>query len=158
VTSKRPFIMTEQRRVILKELRKLSSHPTADELYVLVRKHLPNISLGTVYRNLEILSEARMILKLETAGSQKRFDGTAENHYHVRCIRCGRVDDLSLGVMSTIEGAAQGESGYRILSHRLEFLGLCPLCRYDRLQDAPEAGDEHLAANFNGGGGKIPVS
>ena len=150
--------MTEQRRVILEELRKLTSHPTADELYDLVRKHLPNISLGTVYRNLEILSEARMILKLETAGSQKRFDGTAENHYHVRCVGCGRVDDLSIGVMSTIEDAAQRESGYRILSHRLEFLGLCPLCRYHRSQDASEAGNEHFGSEFEGRGGKISVS
>ncbi|MBI5569166.1 MAG: transcriptional repressor [Desulfomonile tiedjei] len=142
--------MTEQRRVILEELKKLKSHPTADELYLLVRNRLPNISLGTVYRNLEILSEAGMILKLETAGSQKRFDGTAENHYHVRCVGCGRVEDVSLEVMSAVENAAQNASGYRILSHRLEFLGICPSCRHIRSQEASRANNGPFSPDFGG--------
>jgi Fur family transcriptional regulator, peroxide stress response regulator len=121
--------MTKQRRVIVEELNQLETHPTATVLYELVRKRLPRISLGTVYRNLEILSDAGIILKLETAGAQKRFDGTVENHYHVRCVRCGRVDDVPVPLFGDIEGALRGLSDYKILSHRLEFQGLCPSCR-----------------------------
>ena len=64
--------LTKQRKVILEELRKLKTHPSADEIYNIVRERLPRISLGTVYRNLEILSDAGVILKLDVAGSQKR--------------------------------------------------------------------------------------
>jgi len=70
--------MTKQRRVIVEELKKLKTHPTATLIYELVRKRLPRISLGTVYRNLDLLAEAGIIQKLETAGTQKRFDGTVE--------------------------------------------------------------------------------
>jgi Fur family ferric uptake transcriptional regulator len=125
----RPFIMTEQRRVILDELHRMGSHPTADELYESVRKRLPSISLGTVYRNLEVLSEAGMIQKLETSGSQKRFDGIIGNHYHVRCVKCGRVDDIHSGPIAGIDSVIKSVHGYEIVSHRLEFLGVCPRCR-----------------------------
>ena len=132
----RPFIMTEQRRVILDELQKMASHPTADELYESVRKRLPSISLGTVYRNLEVLSEAGMIRKLEISGSQKRFDGVTENHYHVRCVKCGRVDDIHTGPIAGIDEVIKSVHGYEIVSHRLEFVGVCPRCRkHDRELD-----------------------
>ena len=121
--------MTKQRKVIVEELNKLKTHPTATTLYELVRKRLPRISLGTVYRNLDLLAEAGVIQKLETAGTQKRFDGTVENHYHVRCVQCGQVDDLPVPLLEDIEDALHGLSDYKILSHRLEFQGLCLSCQ-----------------------------
>jgi Fur family ferric uptake transcriptional regulator len=72
--------MTRQRRVILEELRKVDTHPSADEVYEMVRKRLPRISLGTIYRNLEILSETGEIQRLETGSHLKRFDGRADDH------------------------------------------------------------------------------
>jgi len=123
--------MTKQRRVIVEELKKLKTHPTATLIYELVRKRLPRISLGTVYRNLDLLAEAGIIQKLETAGTQKRFDGTVENHYHVRCVTCGQVDDIPLPLLGEIEGLLGGLSNYKILSHRLEFQGVCPSCQVD---------------------------
>jgi Fur family ferric uptake transcriptional regulator len=127
--TKHPLRMTAQRRIILKELRKIHTHPTAGEIYERVRKRLPRISLGTIYRNLEILSHIGMIQKLETAGTQKRFDGTVENHYHVRCIRCGRVDDVLANPAPCIDRFLAEISDYEILGHRIEFVGLCPECR-----------------------------
>jgi Fur family transcriptional regulator, ferric uptake regulator len=121
--------MTKQRRVIVEELKKLKTHPTATVLYELVIKRLPRISLGTVYRNLDLLAEAGIIQKLETAGTQKRFDGTVENHYHVRCVQCGQVDDIPLPLLGEIEDLLSGLSNYKILSHRLEFQGVCPSCQ-----------------------------
>lgn len=120
--------MTEQRRIILEELRKVKTHPTANEMYEMVRNRLPRISLGTVYRNLEMLSELGVIQRLELAGTQKRFDGTVENHYHVRCLACGRVEDLPVAPIPAIDEAIKGHSEYRVLWHRLEFMGLCPRC------------------------------
>jgi len=77
--------ITRQRRVILEELQRTKSHPTADELYRKVRRRLPRISLGTVYRNLELLSRSGLIRKLEIGGGKMRFDGIVEPHYHIHC-------------------------------------------------------------------------
>ncbi len=85
---------TAQREAILAELRSSKTHPTADELYAALRMKLPQISLGTVYRNLEQLSQAGIIQKLETAGKQRRFDGDLRKHYHFRCECCGAVVDI----------------------------------------------------------------
>ena len=90
--------MTRQRNVILEELRKVDTHPSADEVYDMVRRRLPRISLGTVYRNLEILSQNGRIQKLEIGGTQKRFDGNPANHYHLRCIHCDRLADAPAGI------------------------------------------------------------
>ena len=131
--------LTKQRRIILDELRSARTHPSADEVYERVRKRLPNISLGTVYRNLEILCESGMITKLELAGTRKRFDGSTENHYHVRCTVCDRVDDLPLNPIPFIDESVGALVGYEILSHRLEFVGVCPRCkRLGRMVDSHE--------------------
>jgi len=121
--------MTRQRQVILEELRRVSSHPTADEVYDLVRRQLPRMSLGTVYRNLEMLSESGVIRKLELGGTPRRFDGNATDHHHVRCIRCGRLEDAAVEPSAAVENALRGVSDYDILGYRLEFIGLCPQCK-----------------------------
>ncbi|MEW6595712.1 MAG: transcriptional repressor [Thermodesulfobacteriota bacterium] len=121
--------VTKQRQIILDELCSVTSHPTADDLYQMVRQRLPRISLGTVYRNLETMAELGMIQKLEVGGTQKRFDGNAATHYHVRCQRCGRVDDLDLPPDTDVEKAAAQRTRFTILRHRLEFTGLCPACQ-----------------------------
>lgn len=125
--------MTKQRQVILEEVKRLNSHPTADEVYEAVRKRLPKVSLGTVYRNLDILSKEGYIKKIDHAYPQMRFDSKTDDHYHVVCMACGRVDDVK--VDSRKEGFDQLEkkiiqlSRYTIFGHNLEFLGLCPMCR-----------------------------
>ncbi len=86
--------MTKQREVILEELRKLKTHPTAVELYEILRKKMPKISLGTVYRNLEIMAEEGIIKKLEIPGREKRWDGDISKHFHLRCVKCGKVEDI----------------------------------------------------------------
>jgi Fe2+ or Zn2+ uptake regulation protein len=120
---------TNQRKVILEELRKLTSHPTADDLYEIVRKKLPQISLGTVYRNLEQMSQAGIIQKLELTGRQKRFDGNAEKHYHMRCKECGRVMDLDNNKFTEIESLLTDVlSELKCHEFRLEFDGTCTKC------------------------------
>ncbi len=122
------FRLTPQRKVILEELMETDSHLTAAEVYELVRARLPRISLGTVYRNLETLSQLGMIQKLEVGGTQKRFDGKTNIHYHVRCLSCGRVDDAPMEPQTALEEAIEGLTDYEIIGHRLEFVGLCLKC------------------------------
>jgi Fur family ferric uptake transcriptional regulator len=128
MNSNPPRRMTKQRRVILEELRKVTSHPTAEDLHHLVRKRLPKISIATVYRNLEILSAEGAVLKMDVAGAQRRFDGTPENHYHIRCSKCGRVDDVHMELIPMIEETVQRFCGYKVKSHWMEFTGICPDC------------------------------
>jgi Fur family ferric uptake transcriptional regulator len=120
--------MTRQRKVILEELRKVITHPSADEVYEMVRKRLPRISLGTVYRNLEILSETGDIQKLEPASSLKRFDGNPEDHYHIRCIHCNRLADVHVDISLNFNPILKKATDFKILGHKLEFTGLCPKC------------------------------
>jgi Fur family ferric uptake transcriptional regulator len=122
--------LTKQRRIILEELEALHTHPTADELYERVRKRLPRISLGTIYRNLELLSRKGIIRKLEIAGSQMRFDGDLGSHSHIRCTRCGRIDDLSIDTdITECDREALKDSGYTVRERRIEFLGICAGCK-----------------------------
>ena len=120
--------MTRQRKVILEELRKLHTHPSADEIYEVVRHRLPRISLGTVYRNLEVLSELGEIQKLELSGLLKRFDWDTKKHYHIRCVRCSRVDDAPIAPLNQLDNELYGATVFEIIGHNLEFTGLCPEC------------------------------
>ena len=123
--------MTKQRRLILEELRRENSHPTADVIYERVRKRMPKISLGTVYRNLEILTALGEIQTLELSGTQKRYDGIANKHYHIRCLHCGRVDDAPIAPLQRLEDELYESTVFTIMGHRLEFMGLCPECSKD---------------------------
>jgi Fur family ferric uptake transcriptional regulator len=134
--------MTQQRRIILEELRKTHNHPTADALYERVRKLLPRISLGTVYRNLEILTALGEIQTLELSGSQKRYDGIPQKHYHIRCVHCERLDDAPIAPLNTLENELYGATVYTIIGHRLEFIGLCPEC--SRNEQARQMAEQHL--------------
>jgi Fur family ferric uptake transcriptional regulator len=124
---------TRQRAAILELLRSLKSHPTAAELHALVRKRLPRISLGTVYRNLDALARQGRIRKLVSGRAEARFDGDLRGHYHVRCTDCGRVGDVFGLELPNVDSAEPGRaSGFEILGCRLEFIGVCPECRRRR--------------------------
>ena len=121
--------MTNQREIILNELRKSRQHLSADELYVRVKKIMPRISLATVYRNLETLSEAGVIAKLEISGRQKRFDYDIKAHDHIFCVQCHRVDNITLerGLISASSFSLP--PGYQVTGYRVEFSGICPPCQ-----------------------------
>ncbi len=121
--------ITNQREIILEELRKLKTHPTADELYDVVKKRLPRISIATIYRNLERLSEEGMIHKLEYGGRQKRFDGDMRPHCHVFCVKCGRVSDVETKNDVNIMDMVLDSKGFKIFEGGVQFEGLCPLCQ-----------------------------
>ncbi len=123
--------MSVQRRVILEELRKVKSHPTADELYQIVRRKLPRVSLGTVYRNLELLTGNGDVTRIDT-GDQRRYDGNTHTHFHARCLQCGRLVDLPDQQAERIALPELGQAGnFEITGITLEFQGICHSCRND---------------------------
>lgn len=136
--------ISRQRRIILEELQKVKSHPSAQEIYDIVRRRLPRVSLGTVYRNLEILAESGLINKLESSGAQRRFDSETGKHYHGRCLRCDRIVDLPFKPLDYIENNFLGLTDFLIMGCRLEFVGLCPECQQKELTEGKlqEAGKE----------------
>jgi len=121
--------MTNQREMILRELVKSKEHLTADELYDIVKKMMPRISLATVYRNLEILSEAGIIGKLEISGRQKRFDFDPEDHDHIYCAVCHRVDNLNIERTGEQTNKMDAVEGYIVTGYRLEIVGICESCQ-----------------------------
>ena len=129
-----PLRMTNQREMILRELRSSKQHLSADELFEKVKKIMPRISLATVYRNLEILSEAGMIRKLEVSGRQKRFDYDVEEHDHIYCVVCHRVDNLELNRDVVAITPEFPGTDYTIQGYRLEIAGVCPSCQRKRLE------------------------
>ncbi len=120
--------LTPQRLAILEVLRGTASHPDADWVHREVRRKLPHISLGTVYRNLAELARAGLIQEL-VLGQASHWDGRVAAHEHLVCVRCGRVTDVELPVLSVeLDRAAAQVSGYAIRGHHLQFTGLCPDC------------------------------
>lgn len=119
--------MTKQRKLILEILRGTRTHPTADWIYQQARKVIPDISLGTVYRNLRLLREAGEIMELDFGSTFSRFDGNPLNHYHFVCRKCGRIYDLDLPLQDRLEEEVR-RAGYTVEHHRLEFYGRCPQC------------------------------
>lgn len=120
--------MTKQRAVILDILRKMGTHPTADEIYEMVRAQIPRISLGTVYRNLEFLYVQGLVTLLDIGGSQRRYERVGEMHYHVRCLGCGKVEGLDFVLDTSLEETIKSNSDFEIIGHQLEFIGYCPTC------------------------------
>lgn len=119
---------SRQRAVVLEELQALACHPTARELYDRVRRRLPKISLGTVYRNLEQLCGCGEACRMEGAG-EARFDADTRPHDHVRCVRCGCVADLPGPPTPLYPGKLDKTAGFEMIGYRLEYLGICPACR-----------------------------
>jgi len=120
---------TKQREAILNILRSFDSHPTADWVYDEVRKVIPNISKGTVYRNLKILRDIGGIAELNLSGTVSRYEGKQENHYHFRCEKCGQVFDLEEPVNKELDDKVARNTGFKVSCHQLEFRGLCKDCQ-----------------------------
>ena len=119
---------SRQRESIRECLKNRKDHPTADAVYASIREEFPNISLGTVYRNLSLLSETGQILKLNMRDSADRFDGRITPHDHFVCERCHCVEDIFLDDNEEITIAAQKNFDGKIRSHTTTFYGICKKC------------------------------
>ncbi len=120
---------SSRREAILRIVQGTQCHPTADWVYSEARKQLPGISLGTVYRNLKLLSESGQLHAYEGAGGVSRFDGCVTEHYHFRCQRCGVMVDVQEPVDRELDRRVAERTGLRVNYHVLEFRGLCVYCQ-----------------------------
>jgi Fe2+ or Zn2+ uptake regulation protein len=122
---------SKQKVAVLRVVKGTTSHPIAYWVYEQVRREIPNISLGTVYRNLKLLKQEGLILEIELVGMLTRFDGNTQYHHHFICEQCGRVFDVeSDEAMERAMGDRVAQRmGFRITQHRCEFRGLCKDCQ-----------------------------
>lgn len=120
---------SRQREMILQTLKDSPVHPTAEELYQELRKKLPHISLGTVYRNLNLLSELKIISQLETTGSTSiRYDARNDEHCHLICTTCGKVMDAALDYFMPLDIIVREQLGFAVLEHGIVLKGTCQSC------------------------------
>ncbi len=119
---------TIQRKLVMNVVQN-SLHPTAEYVYKTIKTDYPDISLGTVYRNLSLLSNRGDILKIPLPGSADRFDRDISLHYHAVCSECGAIDDVHGLDLGDIDMDASQNTGYTISGHTLIFTGICPECQ-----------------------------
>ncbi len=119
---------SRQRESILRYLRSSKCHPTAETVYQAIQTDNPNISLGTVYRNLTLLTDLGEINKITAFDGPDRFDGNIVPHYHFICRKCGAVLDLEMESLSHINLLAAHKFSGTIEGHMAHFYGICPEC------------------------------
>jgi Fur family peroxide stress response transcriptional regulator len=119
---------SRQRDHILEGLRKTRTHPTAKWLFDRVRKQFPNLSLGTVYRNLGILVKQGLVSRLDFGSGFDRFEAITLPHHHFVCESCGQVADLDLPVDHSLTQKLRKETGHAATRHEIRLYGLCEKC------------------------------
>ena len=118
---------SRQREAIINVLRSTNTHPTAAWIYEQVREQIPNISLGTVYRNLAALSESGEILSINVGDGQEHYDGDNKAHLHLHCKTCGSIKDLSLA-SDPLSDMAEKE-GFETETSIYLLCGTCEKCK-----------------------------
>ncbi len=121
-----------QKQMIGDALERLE-HPTAAEVYEEIRKAYPQISLGTVYRNLGLMADEGEILRLSFSGAPDRFDPNNHEHYHVACSHCGRIFDtdntIPAELILQIDRAVENCTGIKVENRFMMFSGICKVCQ-----------------------------
>ncbi len=119
---------SKQRELIFNQVKCFPIHPTADQVYSALKQDNPNLSLGTVYRNLNQLSEMGMLLKIKIADGSDRFDGRTDTHYHMVCDNCSQVYDVELSELDTLNSIVSEKYGHRLTNVTLNLNGICCEC------------------------------
>lgn len=120
---------SRKREAILRLLRTTKSHPTAEQIYRELKSEYPDLSLGTVYRNLRFFVDHGEVQSVAVVNGQERFDGNIESHPHCVCDRCGAVIDVSPREIPSLEVMLDTETGFQVEGYELIFHGLCSKCR-----------------------------
>ncbi len=123
---------SRQREIIYNQVMNNPTHPTAEEVYRSLKDDNPNLSLGTVYRNLNQLSEAGILQKIPIADGSDRFDGRTDRHYHMICEKCRRVFDIELDCLEGIPERVMSGEGHKITAVMLNLKGICRECLMEK--------------------------
>ena len=119
---------SKQRELIYEAVLQNPVHPTADNVYTLIREENPNVSLGTVYRNLTLLSDNGLLRKIAMPNAPDRFDGRIDEHYHMICRSCGSIFDLEADVLPQLTNNIMRGSGFVVQKAHLVVEGICKEC------------------------------
>ncbi|MBO5373084.1 MAG: transcriptional repressor [Lachnospiraceae bacterium] len=119
---------SRQRESIKEYLDTHRTHPTAETVYLDIKQEFPNISLGTVYRNLNLLADMGEILRLSSGNGPDHYDGNTAPHCHFMCNECGKVLDIDIEPQDQLDKLAGKHFAGKITGHVTQFFGLCPEC------------------------------
>ena len=120
---------SKQRELVMQTVQQLCDHPTAEEIYDKAAQECPNLSLGTVYRNLNSLVEAGRVRRVSIPGKADRFDHTLGDHAHAYCEVCGSVTDVLPQALPMLQEALKGGCGFQVHQMNLVLEGVCPECQ-----------------------------
>lgn len=120
--------MTPQRYAILQYLEGNTSHPSAENIYLAVKRQFPMISFATVYKTLEMLKQRGDVLELTIDPDRKRYDPDTEQHHHLICTRCSHITDIKADYEVQVPDDEKGS--YEITGNHIEFYGICPECKH----------------------------
>lgn len=137
--------LTPHRAAVLDALRARRYHPTAAEVFRVVRRRRPGVSFATIYNALNWLTSKGLIAELQFGDDASRYDSVPEPHEHLICSRCGALEDVEIGLpadfWARLRNLGRRRFGFQVQSYRLEFLGLCSGCsagaKHRTLQSAP---------------------
>jgi Fur family peroxide stress response transcriptional regulator len=124
------YKITPQRLAILEVMAMSEGHPTVEKVYEKVRANFPTTSLATIYKNISILKELGEVLELGFSDDSNRYDGNKPYpHPHIVCKKCKRIIDPEIDKLKDISEDLARETGFKIINHRLDFIGICPDCQ-----------------------------
>lgn len=121
--------LTPQRLAVYKYLISTKEHPSAEVIYKSLQTDYPTMSLATVYKAVKTLAEVGLVQEINIGEGNFRYDGNSCEHGHIQCLTCSRVDDLEEISFSNLNQVAEDKSGYKILSNKVFFYGVCKQCQ-----------------------------
>lgn len=141
---------TIQRQLVIAAVRFLADHPTAEEVYDRITLEYPDISKGTVYRNLNSLVENGLLNKVSVPSGADRFDHILARHYHIKCTECGTFMNVeNFDYIPDMDEKVAAVTGYQMNHHDIVFSGICPECQKHAHEHAAEEGEEILGDDKN---------
>ncbi|MFR5756247.1 MAG: Fur family transcriptional regulator [Lachnospiraceae bacterium] len=123
---------SKQSEEVLNTVLNSNNHPDAKEIYELVKLKIPNVSLGTVYRNLNTLAKEGLIRKIELDDGNDRFDKTLCQHNHLKCTTCGKVIDIAPKLDQKEIKEIESKTGFKITDSSFNINGICEKCKKER--------------------------
>ncbi|WP_419775087.1 Fur family transcriptional regulator [Ignavigranum ruoffiae] len=134
----RKIRITPQRQAIIEYLIDTQDHPTVDEIYQAIKQRYGNMSLATIYNNLNVLVKAGLVDEMKFNGVTSRYDYNHHQHYHIICVECGKIADVNYADVAPIAEAAEQQTGYQVFHSNIELHGLCPDCQAKLQKGAAE--------------------
>lgn len=120
---------SRQREAVLQTLKQNVVHPTADFIYSVLKEQEPNISLATVYRNLNLLADNGVIKRINGLDGMTHFDHNTHNHYHFICTSCNKIYDVPYDIAPELADKVLNKTGLAVESYDISFKGICPDCK-----------------------------